>query len=206
MCFSVRRFFWSLISLFIIWLLGLGIFLYQIPRQIIDEETKTQAIVVLTGGRHRLKTGFDLLSSEHAPRLFISGVHPEETLKSLLRNSGTSGHVNAHNKEQLLSSIDLGYTAQNTQENAAEVQTWLHEKSIRSFRLVTANYHMPRSLLEFKHKLPHVMIVPHPVFPQGIHMFYGKKKSIMPLVLSEYHKFLVAFVRIYCLPEKYLKP
>ncbi len=35
-----------------------------------------------------------------------------------------------------------------------------------SLRLVTANYHMPRSLLEFARAMPDIEIVPHPVFPE----------------------------------------
>ena len=36
-----------------------------------------------------------------------------------------------------------------------------------SLRLVTANYHMPRSLLEFRRAMPALHIVPHPVFPDN---------------------------------------
>ena len=34
----------------------------------------------------------------------------------------------------------------------------------QSLRLVTASYHMPRSIQEFHHHMPQVRIVPHAVF------------------------------------------
>lgn len=169
----------------------------MVPKQVTDEETITQAVVVLTGGRERLKTGFRLLCSKHSDVIFISGVHPEETLKSLLKTFDTSGIVCIQDRDKLASATYLGYAAKNTKENAQETATWLKQVPVTSFRLVTAAYHMPRSLLEFNHLLPQITIIPHPVFPNGFNRFHWWRDGTFYLVFSEYNKFLLAFVRIH---------
>ena len=47
----------------------------------------TDAIVVLTGGAERVETGFRLLADGLAPRLFVSGVHPDSRLADLVRGT-----------------------------------------------------------------------------------------------------------------------
>src|SRR3546814_11467635 len=61
-------------------------------------------------------------------------------------------------------SSDLGYEADNTRGNAVETAAWMKDQGFTSLRLVTATYHMPRSLLEFRRLMPDIEIVPHPVF------------------------------------------
>ena len=183
--------------LFVLWIGGLSIFIFTIPKQVTDEQTMTRAVVVLTGGRERLKTGFQLLCSERSEVIFISGVHPEETLKSLLKIFEASGAICIQDREKLAAATYLGYTAQNTRENAQETAAWLKQVPVTSFRLVTAAYHMPRSLLEFNHLLPQVTIIPHPVFPSGFDSAYWWRKNTFHLIFSEYNKFLWAFIRIH---------
>ena len=77
---------------------------------------------------------------------------------------------------------------------AAETAAWVQSENLRSIRLVTASYHMPRSLLEFRRTLPaSVDILPHPVFPEqfrsrGWWRWWGSGW----LAVSEYHKYLLA--------------
>ncbi|MCE3230561.1 MAG: hypothetical protein K0R52_489 [Alphaproteobacteria bacterium] len=183
--------------LFLLWVGGLALFFSSIPQHVTDEQTTTEAIIVLTGGRERLKTGFQLLCARHAKMIFISGVHPEETLKSLLKSLENSGVSCALSREQLTSSSYLGYTAKNTRGNAQEIAAWIKEKSITSFRLVTAAYHMPRSLMELKHILPHTTIIPHPVFPYGDGQSqWWWNEGALYMVFSEYNKFLWGFLRV----------
>lgn len=129
--------------------------------------------------------------------IFISGVHPEESLKSILRILEASGVVCHQDRAQLASATYLGYDAKNTQENAEETAAWLKKMSVTSLRLVTAAYHMPRSLLEFEHLLPHITIIPHPVFPNGFNRSHWWHESTFHLIFSEYNKFLGAFVRMH---------
>ncbi len=54
-------------------------------------------------------------------------------------------------KKQVLNCcVDLGLSALNTQGNAHESYRWLKRHRAQSTFLVTANYHMPRLVLEFE--------------------------------------------------------
>lgn len=184
--------------LFLLWSGGFGLFFISIPQRVTDQQTPTEAIVVLTGGRERrVKTGFQLLCAQRAKVIFISGVHPEETLKSLLKGSEMPEVVCHLNREQLASSTYLGYAAKNTKENAEEIARWTQQIPITSLRLVTAAYHMPRSLMELKNLLPQTTIIPHPVFPSRPKPSKWRKgEGTLYLIFSEYHKFLWGFIRI----------
>ena len=46
----------------------------------------------------------------------------------------------------------------NTNGNAIEAKQWIEQNGIKTITLVTANYHMPRSLLEFKKALPNTYL------------------------------------------------
>ncbi len=66
---------WGGIVAITAWFGGLIVFDYAINHFPADYNTKTDAIVVLTGGRHRLAESFKLLNDGLADRLFISGGH-----------------------------------------------------------------------------------------------------------------------------------
>jgi uncharacterized SAM-binding protein YcdF (DUF218 family) len=71
------------------------------------------------------------------------------------------------------------------------------EQNYRSLRLVTANYHMRRSLLEFRHAMPGVSIVPHPVFPDTFQPTdWWRRGPAVWVVVAEYSKYLAAMARI----------
>jgi uncharacterized SAM-binding protein YcdF (DUF218 family) len=179
-----------------LWVIGFNIFIFTTKRQLQDEQTTTQAVVVLTGGRERLKTGFQILCSKQSEMIFISGVHPEETFKSLLKTVELPDSL-CLNRESLTAVTYLGYTARNTKENAQETARWVKQMSITSLRLVTSAYHMPRSLLELRHLLPHITIIPHPIFPSGYDRFPWRRKGVFRLMFFEYNKFLLTFIRIH---------
>jgi uncharacterized SAM-binding protein YcdF (DUF218 family) len=117
---------------------------------------KTDAIVVLTGGPNRIETGLDLLRDGAAQKLFVSGVDPRVTADKLIAAWG--GDKNA-----VSCCVTLGHQAQNTAQNATEARDWAEKENVRSVRLVTAAWHIPRAWLEFHETLPGVKIVSHPV-------------------------------------------
>ena len=54
-----------------LWLGGFVLFsFYALTVNPAYENEKTDAIVVVTGGNHRIQTGLDLLAQERAPKLF----------------------------------------------------------------------------------------------------------------------------------------
>jgi len=170
----------------VMWTLGLLNFVKKIPDSVSDHETVTDAVVVLTGGSERLKQGLKLLTNRKAKKLFISGVYRGNDVRHLLQ-------VQKHNPAEVLCCINLGYEATSTAGNAIESKNWINENHFKSFRLVTANYHMPRSLMLFHHIMPKTKIIPHPVFPA---LFKRAKWWAWPrtatLIVSEYSKYKIA--------------
>ncbi len=74
----------------------------------------------------------------------------------------------------------------------------MEAEGFTSLRLVTAAYHMPRSLLLFRQAMPAMEILPHPVFPAGFHQedWYLWPGS-SALILSEYSKYLAARLLVF---------
>jgi uncharacterized SAM-binding protein YcdF (DUF218 family) len=182
------------VALVAAWLMGLVIFVSHIPRQPAAETAPTDAIVVLTGGSERLGEGVRLLSAGLAKKLLVSGVHADVTLQELV--ASLPPEVGPPTPEQLACCVVLGYTAGNTLGNARETAEWMAAEGFTSLQLVTANYHMPRSLLEFRQAMPEVEVVPHPVFPaQVMRDDWWRWPGTAALMVSEYHKFLFALFR-----------
>ena len=174
--------------LFGIWLLSLFQFVNQMPSQVNDFSRKTDAIVVLTGGSKRLEEGLQLLEKKLSKRLFVSGVYKGTEVRSLLQHS-------SNKQSNLASQVAIG-NAENTEENALETSEWVAREKLESIRLVTAAYHMPRSLLEFRYAMPKVVIIPHPVFPGHVKQdrWWAYPGTAM-LLMSEYNKLIFAWVR-----------
>ncbi len=176
-------------ALFGFYLAGFLWFATLLPTAVGDEEKTTDAIVVLTGGSDRLTVALDLLSEEKASKLFVSGVYRGVDVRHLL-------DLSQHSPEDLSCCVILGYEADNTRGNAIETAAWMRDQGFTSLRLVTATYHMPRSLLEFRRTMPGIEIVPHPVFTETFKrddwwMWPGSSS----LLVTEYTKYLVARVR-----------
>ncbi len=168
------------------WLGGLIWFAGQLPRDQSRDGRTSDAIVVLTGGSGRLQQGLDLLAADRAKKLFVSGVYRGVEVQELLDLSRTE-------PAEVACCIVLGYEADSTRGNAIETAEWLQEQAYDSIRLVTASYHMPRSLLEFRRLMPGITILPHPVFPSHYKqddwwLWPGSAR----LLVSEYNKYLVA--------------
>lgn len=174
-----------------LWLIGLVWFAATLPRTVAGSDGATDAVVVLTGGAGRLAVGVDLLANGRARKLFVSGVHRGVDVAMILRLVKKQG-------PELECCMVLGHTADDTRGNAAETARWIKKEGFRSLRLVTANYHMRRSLLEFKRLMTGVTIIPHPVFPQGFKAEdWWVRWGSLKLVVSEYVKYLIALVRLW---------
>ena len=171
------------------WVGGLIWFTHNIPEAVADSHTTTDAIVVLTGGSQRIQSGLQLLAAGRAKKLFVSGVYHGTDVAALLRlSSQTPNNVQC--------CIVLGYEADNTQGNAAETAQWIHREGFHTLRLVTAAFHMPRSLLEFRRAMPDIEIIPNPVFPELIKQdHWWAWPGTTGLILLEYHKYLLALIR-----------
>ncbi len=172
-----------------VWGFGLTRFVDSIPRTVVDDARQTDAIIVLTGGSLRLETGFELLSRRVAEKLLVSGVDKSVPIEEVLRITGMT-------QDDMACCVTLGYMAEDTGSNASESAAWVRSNRISSVRLVTAGYHMPRSLLEFRAALPDVEIVPHPVFPEHVMIDdWWQRPGTASLVIGEYNKYLLAALR-----------
>lgn len=167
---------------------GFGLFIAEVPNRSAQDQSRTDAIVVLTGGRQRLSTGLKLQAQGLAKQVFISGVNPDVEPEELA-GFGPNG------KAQIDCCVILGYAAANTLGNAAETAAWAKVTGVRSIRLVTAAYHMPRSLFELKRAAPGLAVIPHPVFPPGFPEGSWMRAGGLTLLVSEYHKLLRAWAR-----------
>ncbi len=177
--------FFTLLFAFGAWLVGLCMFAYTINHFQTDTKTHTQAIVVLTGGRNRISEAVKLLNQGLADKLFISGVEKNTSLHDISESQDITL------PEQ---KIALEKKSTNTIENAIETQAWLRQNNISSIRLVTSNYHLPRSMQEFQYQNSHLNIVPHPVFSEHVAKEWWTKTRSFCLIASEYNKFLYVWL------------
>ena len=177
----------AFLTLCLIWLLGWMWFAASVVQMKPEDEwIKTDAVIVLTGGDKRVNTGLDLVAAGEADYLFISGVNAQVKPEELVA-LWTGDHA------KVLPKITLGYVADSTASNATESRDWIAKNKIKSVRLVTANYHMARSMLMFKKQLPDVAIFSHPVVPDN---FVPWREQFWPLTFSEYNKWLATWLRL----------
>jgi len=165
-----------------------GFIWFVVPSSPENQSLPTDAIVVLTGGRLRLQSGMDLLRDGKGRKLFVSGVNQQVDLDELLRISG--------NQDWAFCCTALGHNADDTHGNARETAQWMRHQGFRSLRLVTAWYHMRRSLLEMGRAMPEIEIVAHPVFPDEVSQkrWWASRGTVL-LLAGEYSKYLGALLR-----------
>ncbi len=180
---------WLLALLAAGWLAGLIAFAADIPDRLEDPGSHTDAIVVLTGGSERLDTGLALLRQGLADKLFVSGVYRGVEVNELL-------HLARQKPDQVECCVVIGHSADSTWGNAIETAQWMKSQGYRSLRLVTGNYHMRRSLSEFRHALPDALIIAHPVFPDSVKRNqWWLWPGTAHLIIGEYMKFLLGLLR-----------
>ena len=188
----------SLLRLFVLagllWLGGLVLFIARLPESAEQPDRHTDAIVVPTGGSERLQEGIRLLIHGSAGKLFISGVNVDTKTADLV----ASLPAEAEKPPEALVDccIVIGHAADSTLGNAAETGAWMKAQGFHSLRLVTADYHMPRSLLEFRRAMPDMEILANPVFPDQVHREgWWRWPGTASLLIGEYNKYLLALAR-----------
>jgi uncharacterized SAM-binding protein YcdF (DUF218 family) len=106
-------------------------------------------IVALTGAnsRERIAAAVELLAEHKGRRVLVSGVNREVSREQLRAASGTV-------RRFYDCCVDLGFTAADTVGNARETAEWAKAMRYRSLIVVTADYHMPRAMLELRAVMP----------------------------------------------------
>ncbi len=189
----LRLIFLLLIVFGAIWAGGLVWFATSVANQSNDMQDHTDAIVVLTGGSDRLREAIRLLDQNYAGRMFVSGAGEGVTIADIFN---ISQYPREH-FDDLSRRIEIGYEAKTTKENAVEVFQWVRDKSYRTIRLVTSNYHMERSYIELKNLLPEVKIIKHAVAPEQVLVDkWWKSKGTRELIIDEYNKLIGTVLQI----------
>ncbi len=175
------------------WLIGFVMFLRDLPQPVPLEAARaapTDGIVVLTGGADRIERGYALLAAGAGRALLISGV------------AEAVGPENLPGADQLRPElwaccVTLDRAAVDTRGNARETAAWANRLDLSSLRLVTAHYHMPRTLLEMRTQLPGHALIADPVVP-AVFAASGAWGGLRlaPLMLREYNKLILTWLRI----------
>jgi uncharacterized SAM-binding protein YcdF (DUF218 family) len=156
----------------LLYILGFPLFVVTLPTPAGVEVT--DAVVVLTGSPGRIEHGIALLGAGRAKRMLISGVDRRVQPPELLAEYDVPA--------ALAGRIDLGREANDTRSNGEETAQWIRGRRIRSIRLVTTDWHMPRALFEIRRTLePEVTVLPDPV-PSEPGLF---------VLATEYNKYLI---------------
>lgn len=179
----------GVLTIFAAWALGFVLFARYINSYEIDTSTKTDAIIVLTGGRNRISEGIRLLNENLADKLFISGVPENISINQIEKQA----KIKADDENK----IELGRKAKNTIENAIETEEWIKKNDIKSIRLVTSSYHIPRSLQEFIIYVTmenNLEVVLNPIYSPNVNLKWWKSWGTFRLLMMEYNKFLIVYV------------
>ena len=102
-----------------------------------------QGIVALTGANsnERLAAAMGLLEDGYGRRVLVSGVDPIASRPDIRR-------VSRAVRRLYDCCVDLGFTAADTVGNARETAAWAGAMRYRKLIIVTADYHLPRAMLE----------------------------------------------------------
>ena len=132
---------------------------------------RAQGIVALTGGSsRRLQTAMTLLQAGRGRRLLISGVNRRATREEVRRAArAVAGPLYE-------CCVDLGFEAVDTLGNARETAEWARARGYDRLILVTADYHMPRALLELRGAMPKVTLTPYPVATEDVDAAPGGRR------------------------------
>lgn len=177
------------VAVFVLAALGFPVYVWSLARSS-SEPMDADAIIALTGGEGRLQAALDLLDQNKGQRLLISGVHAETSRAEIFQATGGS-------PRRADCCVDLGRSAENTIGNANESAVWIDTYHFKTVIVVTASYHMPRSLLELRAVRPDTEFIAYPVFPDDIHLNDWWTDPYTSSVLAgEYVKLLAATVRV----------
>lgn len=148
-----------------------------------DTNATKEAIIVLTGGPHRVNAGLDMLADGKSNNLFISGVNTQVSERDLLA-------LWDKKPPSRFCCIILGHNARNTAENADEVRDWMVENDLNSAYLITAKTHMPRAKLEMQRAIADAKITYVPIDDNS-----PRLKTCL-LTLNEYNKTLLTWIKL----------
>lgn len=151
-----------------------------------------QSIVVLTGGKGRLPQSAEMLEQKTDARLLVSGVNPIVSSQELFKQMPELSN-------RLKRKVDIGRVAGSTIGNALEAKGWMQQNGFTSAIIVTSNWHIQRSLLEFHHVMPQNYFIPSPVVSEAQkndgEFWYLNKEWLLRLS-KEFAKLSIRWIQI----------
>ena len=163
-------------------------FVHQMPVSEAAPQRNADGSVALTGGPFRINDALDLLASGHGKRLLISGVNPTT-------RRGEIARLMPEHERWFTCCVDIDHSA-TTIGNAIETRQWVKSRGFQSLIVVTANFHIPRALVELGHELPDVMLVPYGVVSEKMRIeAWWENPETARLLFLEYLKYIVARIR-----------
>jgi uncharacterized SAM-binding protein YcdF (DUF218 family) len=134
----------AFLVLALIWFSGLLAFASRVQQSTpAPLPQRAQGVVALTGANsdQRISAALQLLEEGYGRRVLVSGVN---------RMATRSDIANATKAVRRLYDccVDLGFTAADTVGNARETAGWARAMRYNRLIIVTADYHMPRAMLE----------------------------------------------------------
>jgi len=172
---------------------GLQHFVLTLPQPTKNAIQFTDGIVVVTGGQQRVDDGLFLLTNGMADRMLISGVGEGVSRAVLVQELG----LDDKEANALFCCSELDFTASNTRGNAVAAHEWAQQHGMRSLRLVTANYHMPRALVVFAREMPELDLYQWSVIPSDLRIEdWWLDRTMFRLLAREYAKYLAETIGI----------
>lgn len=176
----------------LIWASGLVAFADRVDRSTpAPEPERADGVVTLTGAgsNERIIAGVELLEAGKAKRMLVSGVNREASREDIRTVSKAVRKIYD-------CCVDLGFTAADTVGNARETAEWADSMRYSSLIVVTADYHMPRAMLELRSTLPHARLQAYPVSTSVINAHYWWRTGRgARLMITEYSKYLAILGR-----------
>ncbi|MFC3068808.1 YdcF family protein [Phenylobacterium soli] len=178
----------------VIWVSGLLAFAARVQQSTpAPSPEPADGVVVLTGvsSRERIGAGVGLLSDGYGKRVLVSGVNRELTREDI-RN------VTPAVRKLYDCCVDLGFSALDTVGNARETADWSRAMRYKSLIVVTADYHMPRAMLELRAVLTPqgVDLQPYPVATSALNAKrWWRSPGGARLMVTEYSKYLAILGR-----------
>ena len=146
-----------------------------------QHSVKTDAIVVLAGGKGRVEEGVRLFRDHQARNLFLIGVDPAVRKGDLFRELKGEGGGER---------VFLENVSRNTLENALYARDLLLKKEVHSILLITSRYHLKRAVLIFRNTLPkEITVYPYPVDSRNLSEEWWSHEGSFRLLFSEFYKY-----------------
>jgi uncharacterized SAM-binding protein YcdF (DUF218 family) len=170
----------GLFSLLVLALLVLSVlfvdFVYK-TFSLAQREVRTDAVVVLAGGRGRVEEGVKLYREGQGRLLFLIGVDPLVKKGELYKGPGADR-------------VMLENVSRNTLENAIYARDLITKHKVTSITLITSRYHMKRATIIFRNALAKdVAIYPHPVDSANLKEDWWIHGGSFKLLFSEFYKY-----------------